>query len=204
MKKDLDLDREAWLTEAAQLILDDRIKPHMSADSITWPFRVSIGYPPRSRSNSKVIAVCIVHEASSDSHAEIFVTPAISDSILILAALVHELCHYSDNCASGHRGHFAKISRAAGMQGKITECNASDELKVYLQSIVDILGPIPHAAINLEIAKPRQNTRMIKVECPDTKECGFSYRTVQTNINKVTDWLCPACAAHDMQVKLPK
>ncbi len=199
----LDLDRESWLFEASQLILADRILPHMTTD-ITWPFRISIGYPPRSRANSKVIAVCIVHEASNDGHSEIFVTPAISDSILILTAVVHELSHYSDNCQSGHRGHFARISRAAGLIGKITECNASDELKAYLQTIVDILGSIPHAAIDLNIAVRKQNTRMLKLECADQKECKFSYRTVQTNIAKIQEYLCPACNIHDMKVIQPK
>ena len=199
----LDLDREAWLTEAAQFILDDIIKPQMPQG---WhpatDFRVALGYAPRSTARSKTIAVCIASAASADGVNEIFVTPAIDDSIDILAALSHEMIHYSDDCESGHKNHFARLARAIGLEGKLTSTTAGEVLTQQLQDIVATLGYIPHGKIDLGKAKAKQSTRMIKVACP-ADECGFSYRTSQTNIDKITDFLCPACAVHDMSADNP-
>ena len=198
-----DMDREEWLTEAMHMILGDIIAPAIAPD---WeplnPFRVSVGYPPRSRANSKVVAVCIVSAASADKHNEIFVTPAIDDSMVILANLAHEGVHQSDDCASGHKNHFARVARRIGLEGKLTATTAGVLLNSKLAKIVDTLGEIPHAKINLDAAKTKQTTRMIKVACPDVDTCGFSYRTSQTNISKITDLLCPACAVHDMAAEI--
>ncbi len=193
----LDLDREAWLTEAAQFILDDKINQHMNNKSYPANYRISIGYPPRSRGNSKAIAVCIASAASADSTSEIFVSPKLGDSLSILEALTHELIHYSDDCQSGHRHHFARLARKIGLIGKLTATKASPALLEYLQTIIDTLGDIPHAAINLDIAKPKQTTRMIKIEC---QQCGFNYRASQTQIDKITIWDCPACQTGDTKV----
>ncbi len=193
----LDLDREAWLTEAAQFILDDKINTHMNGKSYPANYRISIGYPPRSRGNSKAITVCIASAASADSTSEIFVSPKLGDSLSILEALTHELIHYSDDCQSGHRHHFARLARKIGLVGKLTATKASPALLEYLQTIIDTLGDIPHAAINLDIAKPKQTTRMIKIEC---QQCGFNYRASQTQIDKITVWACPACEVGDTKV----
>lgn len=192
------LDREAWLTEAAQFILDDIIYPKMPND---WnppnPFRVSVGYPPRSTARSKTIAVCIKAEASASGHSEIFVTPAIGDSMLMLGALAHELVHYSDDCQSGHKNHFARLARAIGLEGPLTATVPGADLLDALNDIRVTLGDIPHSAIDLGKAKAKQTTRMLKIACP-SEECKFSFRTSQANIDKITEWLCPACNIEDM------
>jgi len=200
--KPLELDREAWLTEAAQFILDDIIKPQQAPDwQAPYPFRVSVGYPPRTRANSKIIAVCIVAEASADKHNEIFVSPSLDSSLDILAALSHELVHYADNCESGHKNHFARLARRIGLEGLLTATRPNAALLDALADIISTIGEIPHAKIDLQLAKAKQSTRMVLIKCPTAKEtCGFSYRTSQTNINKITDWLCPACAIEDMRI----
>ena len=199
MENKLNLDREAWLTEAGTFILDDIIKPQMQHD---WepptPVRFSVGFPPRSTARSKTIAVCIASRASADGHSEIFVSPKMSDSLEILAALVHECIHASDDCKSGHQHHFARLARAVGLEGKLTATRSGDMLNRKLKQIVEILGEIPHAAIDIDKAQKKQTTRMLKVACPD-KQCGFTFRTSQKNVNKITEWLCPACNIHDMK-----
>ncbi len=196
-------DREAWLTEAAQLILDEVITPAANVTDPTGenrtdnPFRVSVGYPPRSRADSRVLAVCIRAEASADQHNEIFVTPRLDDSLMILGSLAHELIHQSDDCKSGHRNYFARTARKIGLEGPLTATVPGPELSEYLFTIIDLLGPIPHAAINLEKAKKKQQTRMLKMECSDTA-CGFAYRTSQIQIDKIQDSVCPACMQAQM------
>lgn len=203
MKK-LELDREMWLTEAAQFVLDNIIHPQMPK---SWnpptPYRVSLGYPPRARADSKVVAVCIKSEASADGTSEIFVSPKSSNSLELLGHLTHELVHYSDDCASGHKHHFAKLARNIGLEGKLTATKPGVKLEASLEKIIKILGEIPHAAIDLGKAKAKQTTRMIKVACPaPLDQCGFSYRASMTNIHKITDFLCPACAIEDMSADL--
>jgi len=196
-ESNLDLDREAWLTELAGFILDDKIAPLMQGAKYPANYRISIGYPPRTRGDSKAIAVCIQSGASADSTSEIFVSPKLGDSLAIAEALTHELVHYSDDCASGHRHHFARVARRIGLLGPLTATYASPELKRYFESIIKILGDIPHAAINLEKAKPKQSTRMIKVLCP---KCAFNYRASASQLARVHIWDCPACDDATMAV----
>jgi len=186
-------DREQWLTEAAHMILDELITPALpSGFEIPHPFRVSVGYPPRSTARSKTIAVCIKAEASADLHNEIFITPSIDDSVRVLDCLTHELLHYTDNCASGHQNHFARMARRVGLEGKLTATHAGEKLAKYLRTVIDVLGDIPHAAIDLGIAKKKQTTRMVKVGC---QVCGWSFRTSQKNVDLMQSSNCLCCNA---------
>lgn len=190
------LDRETWLTECAQFILDDQLAP--LCDIPATPFRISIGFP--SGRPSKVLAQCWKHEASADGVNEIFVSPTVDDSIEILAALTHELIHFTDNCESGHQNHFARVARKVGLEGKLTATVAGADLKQRLQQYVDLLGPIPHAKLDAtKSGKKKQGTRMIKVECVNTA-CEFTYRATQTQLDKVPAWpaLCPCCQIESM------
>jgi hypothetical protein len=182
------LDRETWLTECAQFILDDLIAMHATVP--TTQFRISIGFP--SGRPSKVLAQCWKHEASADGVNEIFVSPTVDDSIEILAALAHELIHFSDNCESGHQNHFARVARAIGLEGKLTATVAGADLATQLSLYVDLLGPIPHAKLDVTLSgKKKQATRMIKVACDC---CEYSHRTTQKHIDSVVDdWFCPVC-----------
>ena len=187
-------DREAWLTEAAAVISDDIIAPALpQGHAIPHPYRVSVGFPPRRRAgNKRTLAVCCVAEASADLHNEIFVTPELADPQQILAALVHELIHQADNCESGHRNFFAQVARRVGLDGKLTATTAGPELAPRLDELAALLGPIPHASLNIDQAAPKQSTRMIKVEC---KRCGFHFRSSTKQLDRV-DWpraTCPCC-----------
>ena len=189
------LDRESWLTEAAQFILDDLIAPHCALPSTD--FRISIGFP--SGKPSKVLAQCWKHEASADGVNEIFVSPTVSDSGEILAALTHELVHYADNCVSGHQHHFARVARAVGLDGKLTATVASPALAEQLDKYVSILGTIPHAKLDASLSgKKKQGTRMLKVAC---SACGFTFRTTQRHIDAIQYTDCLACDNGTLQAE---
>jgi len=188
-------DRESWLTAAADKILADLISPALRHGVPSWPFKVSVGFPPNTRPGSKTLAVCCTKESSAAGYSEIFVTPQLDDSLEILAALVHELIHYTDNCESGHKGHFERVARAVGLEGPLTATHASLDLKVELYEIIDALGEIPHAKLDIQaLAANKQSTRMLKVTCSNTA-CGFMFRASQTQIAKVNfkSARCPAC-----------
>jgi len=190
----MNIDREAWLTEAASMILDEHLLPVVEKLGLSpskAPWRVSVGFPPRTR-GTRVLAVCTASKASSSGHNEIFVTPSLDDSLEILSALTHELVHQLDDCRSGHRGFFKAVARAAGLDGPLTATHASADLAAYLNTLTDVLGPIPHSSLDLNLAKRKQPTRMLKVQCGS---CGFHFRTSERQLAKldINDAPCPAC-----------
>jgi len=194
------IDREAWLTEAATMIIDEHLMPivgQLGLSPSEAPWRVSVGFPPRTR-GTRVLAVCTASKASSSGHNEIFVTPSLDDSLEILSALTHELIHQLDDCQSGHRGFFAAVARAAGLEGKLTSTYAGEDLEAYLNTLIDVLGPIPHSSLNLDQAKKKQPTRMLKVTCGS---CGFHFRTSERQLAKLDmdHAPCPACTALNLE-----
>ena len=184
-------DREAWLTEAAGLILSDIVLPaaYMTDEP---PFRVSVGFPTGRQ--SKAIAACYKRQVSDDGTNELFVSPECADSMQVLAALVHELIHACDDCESGHRNFFARTARRAGLTGPLTATEAGPQLATTLAQFVLLLGHIPHAAMHLNKRTNKQTTRMLKVSCTDAETCGFSFRTTQKHIDSLPNQpICPAC-----------
>lgn len=186
------LTREQWLVQSATIIEHNILLPAIKACGYAKPqmqYRVSVGMTI----SKKAIGVCYPRAASSDQHNEIFITPFLDDSARILDVLVHELIHASDDNASGHRNYFAQVARKTGLQGKLTATTASPELLEKLLDIVDVLGDIPHHKMDDQArAKPKQGTRMLKIECTD---CGFNFRATKSNIERMTEFKCPCCHA---------
>ncbi len=188
------LTREAWLNEAADLILFEVLGPVTGAGSLeSYKIKISVGFSRTHKSNSRlVLGTCFAKAASSDGYSEIFISPIADDSMQILATLAHELIHAIDDCKSGHKGFFAKTARAIGLEGALTATVAGIKLKAKLAEYVELLGPIPHSKINLADQKKQAN-RNILVSC----NCGFRFRTAQAQIDKVMGLhggiMCPCC-----------
>ena len=182
-------ERETWLTEGADQILSDIFPSTTKLPK----YRVACGYPPRHR-GGKVRGVCINASVSNDETFEVFINPSIEDGFEALDVLTHELVHVSDRNESGHKGNFVRIARMIGLEGKPTECKAGRILAKQLREIVERLGKYPHGSIGLDFSK-KQSTRMLKVWCMDTEDCGFHFRTSAFQINKIdsTSATCPAC-----------
>lgn len=185
--------REAFLTEAANLILDDLIMPVAEAKGFDFPrptFRISVGFPKHSR-GGKAIAVCFPREASTDGVNEIFVNPEIDCPLRVMDCTAHELIHAVDNCASGHRNFFAAVARGIGLEGKLTATVAGEALRATLESYAAILGDFPHHRMQSDRTHKKGGTRMHKVVCDD---CGFHFRTSQSQIARLPfDNDCPVC-----------
>lgn len=130
--------------------------------------------------------------------AQIFVSPVLEDVDKILATLVHEMVHAVDDCQSGHKGNFAKIAKALGLEGKMTATHAGEALAERLTEIAADLGEFPHAALSGETdgadGPKKQGTRMVKVECPSD---GYIVRTTEK-------WLAvgtPSCPCGEEMVR---
>ncbi len=188
------INREQWLTNAAELICEDIIAPATSRPRPEANFQVSVGFP--NGRPTKVAAQCWVAEKHAANMNQIFINPMLEKTIDILDALAHELIHYWDNCESKHGTHlfFGITARAIGLEGKLTATYAGEALKARLQDIIDILPPFPHEALDAASNpnKP-QKSRMIKVDCV-APACGFSFRTTKKHLERITnESACPAC-----------
>lgn len=186
------INREEWLTQIGESIIDDIITPYVDQFELgldTPPVRYSVGFSPQSR-GGKVIGVCFPRSKSADRHNEIFVSPIVMDSLLVAGTLVHELIHaYLDN-QDGHKGRFAKLARACGLEGKLTATYASNELNERLQAYIDVLGPIPAQSLDYASVK-KQSSRQLKVEC---SACGFLFRASSTQLQRLhSESACPVC-----------
>jgi hypothetical protein len=193
--------REAYLTEAANLALDDLIMPvvekwNESRGSGVFDrpnFRISVGFPKHSR-GGKAIAVCFAKEASSDGVNEIFINPEIDDAREVMEAMVHELIHAVDNCQSGHQNFFAFVARKVGLEGKLTATIAGESLNINLREYAELLGNFPHQKMVMDKTHKKDSTRQLKVSCWNT-DCGFMFRTSAAQRSKLIPDLstCPAC-----------
>lgn len=190
------LNREAWLSQASTIIENTIIKPAIDALGIDLPpakIAVSIGHPK----NKRAIGECWRREASDDSATnQIFITPHNNDSTRILDVLTHELIHAYLNNEDGHRGRFALIARKVGLDGKLTATTAGPQLTQQLLDIIDVLGDIPHHALNeAQSGRRKQSTRMLKIHCV---ACDFTFRASRTQVARLApDAVCPCCNTAD-------
>lgn len=178
-------DREAWLTEAANVILDDVLMPIAPHGLERPPFRVSVGWPKGSR-GGKTVAQCFKRSVSDDGVNEIFVSPEYVDHGTVLGALTHELIHAIDDCEHGHRGPFAAMARAAGLEGPLTATKPGVVLGCQLDDLAELLGPYPHG--KMTGGRRKQATRQRKCECG---ECGAIWRASATWAAQFV--ACPCC-----------
>lgn len=188
-------DREAWLTEAANLILDDLIMPAVETSGYSYDrptIRISVGFPKHSR-GGKAIAVCFSKAASSDNVNEIFINPEVDEPVRVLDCVVHELIHAVDDGASGHRNFFARIARLVDLDGPLTATVAGPQLADTLSGYADLLGKFPHAKMNTDKVRRKDGTRQRKVECGD---CGMIFRTSAKWMDRVEN--CPCCNSQNL------
>lgn len=182
--------REAWL-EAGVKALEPLFEP---IEDVTIPkVRVSVGWPGGRGPKGNVIGQCWKTETASDNVSQIFVSPVVAEPVKALATLAHEMIHASDDGASRHRGHFARVATALGFTGKLTVVNPSDELTATLTKLADALGPYPHAAISVKAQPKTQKTYMIKVESIDCEICGMSGYLVRMTQKWLDEYGVPKC-----------
>lgn len=164
--KQAKLTREQWLKHASELMQIDLFGAN--GYSIDAKYRVSCGLPSKGAFSSKLrrIGEAWHNSASKDGTCEIFISPTIADSELVLSTLAHELVHVCVGNDKGHGPVFKKCATAIGLEGKMTATVAGEELKAWCASVVDALGRFPHAELDKSEQK-KQSTRMLKAACPN-------------------------------------
>jgi hypothetical protein len=180
--------RESWLTAGIGLLETDF--DHVAAP-LPRGIRVSVGFPRGCRS---AIGQCFSTKASTDGTNHVFISPVLEDSVETLAVVCHELVHVVDDCRSGHRGNFARIAKALGLQGPMRATRPSARLAERLLELAEELGPYPHRALTptLQTRTPDDtrtiSTRMLKVSCPS---CGYLLRTTRYWLESKGPPVCP-------------
>lgn len=183
--------REEWLTAAVREFRG----LFKSAAGVDIPaVRVSVGWPGGRGDKSNVIGQCWSGTAAADGVAQIFITPRLADPARVLDVLAHELVHAVDGNQSGHRGEFARIAKAVGLEGPMTATVAGDAFKAEAAAIIGTIGDYPHAALSdaddAAEGPKKQGTRMIKVVCP---ESGYVLRTTR---KWLAEYGAPFCPCH--------
>jgi hypothetical protein len=181
--------REEWLTEAANKL---RMGVFKRSQYDVPQVRLAIGFPGGG-SAKKRIGEYWKGIACQDGMPQIFISPTLSCPIEILDTLTHELVHAVVPNA-GHGKEFRKVALSVGLTGKMRSTVAGPELKAELESLSSLLGPLPHAGINLGNGRKKQSTRLIKCEC---LSCGYTVRTTAKWI-EIGMPLCP-CNNEPMQ-----
>lgn len=180
--------RHQWLNRAAKL-LAKRYK--QLGRTVPAEVRVAVGMPSRKR----FIGECWANEASSDKHAEIFISAKLpsDDAVKMLEVLAHELAHAIHGHKVGHKKPFIETVRAIGLEGKPTATHPGPAFKQLVEPwLADpkVLGKYPVGHLNggvLAGGPKKQTVRMIKCECP---ECGYTVRTSRQWLEQGAP-LCP-------------
>ena len=199
-------ERETWLAGAAVLLQSD-VFPAAGIDASSWEarkYRLSCGFPIGYRGNRVGTAVkTILGQAfdpsiSADGTFEVFINPVLDQPVDVLSVLVHELIHVAAGIQCGHRGEFARIARAVGLEGALTATVPGADLRDKLELIAATLGAYPHARIDPN-ARKKQSTRLLKLSCT---ECGWVARVSAMQGNRLgSNSPCPCCTTPNLTIE---
>ena len=213
------MNRETWLNELAGLMA-----PRFAELGHPLPkFRVSIGFTSTG-AGGRANGECWNDTCTEDRHYTIFISPSEATSMDVAAILNHELIHAAVGFKEGHKGRFAEVMKATGMQRPFTSSIAGDEFKAWVQPFIEKLGDIPHSPLRVmgdgraKLFKkggglggvdaageddeptnnrpPKQNTRLLKAICRGENDGEPCGYTVRVTRKWVDQLGAPCCPVH--------
>ena len=161
-----------------------RVKFADAGYSVPKQIRVSIGWPKRAGSCG-AIGECWSIDASSDKHAELFISPQLTEGVRILDVLAHELDHATVGTAAGHGKAFKQCALAVGLQGPMRSTTASPEFATWAKALFKRIGPYPAGFLT---DTPKQGTRLLRCEC---ETCGYLARVASKWLSEAGPPICP-------------
>ena len=169
------MNREDWLLECI-----NKLRPVFLESGFELPekIRASCSWPSKSGLAAKRRRIGEAWSAknSGNDSFEVFISPVLKDPVPVAAVLVHELCHCAVGLEIGHKGIFKTCATRMGLEGKMTETTAGDELRDRLETLTAEVGVYPHVELKHSNAPKKQGTRMLLIRCP---ECGYQVRTTK-------------------------
>ena len=185
--------REAWLHAVTE-----RLRPMFASHGAKIPdkIRLTCGFPSVRAFSAKkqCLGQCWADANSADGHCEMMISPVLDDPMRVAGVLAHELVHATVGNQHGHKGPFAKLARAIGLEGKMTATTEGEAFKQALKPILEAVGPYPHAELSKK-ARTKQGTRLLKLQCPT---CAYTVRITRKWLDEVGP---PACPTHGDDLK---
>jgi len=181
--------RETYLQAATDLLRPVFSQYHLSYGRVN----VSCGFTSRGKGTARRMALGehIDPAASAAGVSEVFISPVLARTDVVLGVLVHELIHAAVGNAAGHRGPFVRAAKAMLLEGKPTATVIGDQFRESIAApIIANLGEYPHATVTLANNHKKQKTRQLKVEC---QCCGYIARVSRTTLDTLGAPICPAC-----------
>ena len=175
------LERQQWLERAVEALRNRFIG---AGYTVPQKIRVSIGWPKRAASCG-AIGECWSTEASSDRHAELFVSPEITTGGRVVDVLAHELVHATVGTGAGHRKPFKQCALKIGLVGPMRSTTAGPEFTAWAEILFKRIGPYPAGFLT---DTPKQGTRMLKCEC---STCGYTVRITRKWLTLAGPPICP-------------
>jgi SprT-like family len=175
------LQRQQWLEAAVEAL---RMRFADVGYRIPEKVRVAIGWPKRA-ATCGAVGECWAVEASSDQHAECFISPELTEGARILDVLAHELVHATVGSGVGHGRLFKRCALAIGLQGSMRSTTAGPEFVQWAAALMERIGPYPAGFLT---DTPKQGTRLGKCECP---RCGYLVRVTRKWLTLAGPPICP-------------
>lgn len=185
--------RESWLRAAT-----NELRPYFENSWYPLPqkIRFAIGFPSTGRRGRR-IGECWHSSTSADEHFdqhfEIFIRADIADPGEVLGVLVHELVHAVVPIHAKHGKLYRAAAVKIGLDGPMIHASPGILLRKRLDEIAAILGPLPHARLNIDPGADnrgpadrsrKQTTRMLKAECCKN-ECGYIVRVAAMHARNI-------------------
>jgi hypothetical protein len=162
--------REEWLQDATR-----QLRPYFLECGLEVPekIRFAIAFPSTGRKGNR-LGETWHSRSSGDGTYEIIIRSDIAEPVEVLSVLVNKLVHTVVPDDASHGKRFRAVALKVGLSGKIHKAEPAPLLQKRLAEIADKLGPLPHAALNIEdnpmttrpIDRPKKRGgRMLKAEC---------------------------------------
>ncbi len=174
-------ERALWLRAAT-----DALRGDFEASSLPLPGNIRFGFSTKGKGTQKT-GECWHSPASADGAYEVFIRADQGEPLEILGILVRELVHAALPVEDSHGKRYKAAAAKVGLVGKMRAAVPGRLLEARLQRLLEDLGPIPRAALDITWSafdKPkRQIGRMLKATCAGGnndagafEECGYTVR----------------------------
>lgn len=170
--------RESWLQAAVKEC--DRLLFVPEQLELPKVIRISTGL-----CGGKAIGLAFMPECAEDYSTNIFVDPKLNEPTLVLATVVHELCHavcFAQGLDCGHKGLFKKLIRQVGLDGPPTKTQVTEGTPLHgtLMEIAMGLGDYPHSPLQRKAKEKKRHAWLSFIsETNDEFVVRANYHTVQ-------------------------
>lgn len=161
MKKDLKVNREAWLRAAYALIRKELLPKAPAVVAISWSFPSKGG----TKASRRTIGECHYKGGSAvqvEGDRVILISPTLQQPFALLETLVHEMVHAALPMGSGHRAPFSRLAKSIGLVKPWTATTAGPELKAKIEGWLKRLPAWPGGFLQIV---PTQKNRQLKASC---------------------------------------